>query len=77
MSEEPPIPDPDDWRTWRREGDRVFPPVPISTEKSFQVVWELTCEKYGIDPDNPPPMRKDIVRIVRCGSSGAGEPEGG
>jgi len=30
-------------------------------------MWMLTCEKYGIDPENPPPMRKDVVRILRNG----------
>jgi hypothetical protein len=28
-------------------------------------MWALTCEAYGIDPDHPPPMRKDVVRIGR------------
>lgn len=34
-------------------------------EQRLAAVWALTCEAYGIDPDNPPPMRKDIMRIGR------------
>jgi hypothetical protein len=34
-------------------------------EQRFDAVWALTCEAYGVDPDNPPPMRKDVFRIGR------------
>ena len=54
--------DPNDWRTWPREGGRVDAPVDGSMEERFKAVWMLTCEAYGIDPENPPPMRKNVVR---------------
>lgn len=37
----------------------------LTPEERVGMVWALTCEAYGIDPENPPPMRKDIVRIGR------------
>lgn len=57
--------DPNDWRTWPRKGDRIEAPEGSSMEQRFAAMWALTCEEYGIDPDNPPPMRKDVVRIIR------------
>jgi hypothetical protein len=38
-------------------------PPGSSVEQRFAAVWALTCEAYGIDPDNPPPLRKDIFRV--------------
>lgn len=55
--------DPNDWRTWPREGNRVNAPENSSMDQRFAAMWALTCEEYGIDPDNPPPMRKDVFRI--------------
>jgi hypothetical protein len=57
--------DPNDWRTWPRNGEFVVPPPGTSGERCIQVMWEMSCEVYGIDPENPPPIRKDILRIVR------------
>jgi len=37
----------------------------LTPEERVAVAWALTCEEYGIDPDNPPPMRKDVFRIGR------------
>lgn len=55
--------DPNDWRTWPREGNRIDAPENSSMEQRFAGMWALTCEEYGIDPENPPPMRKDVFRI--------------
>ena len=57
--------DPNDWRTWPRKGIYIEAPKGSSMEQRFAATWALTCEGYGIDPDNPPPLRKDIVRIIR------------
>jgi len=57
--------DPQDWRTWPRHGDRVEAPDDASMNARMQAMWGLTCEAYGIDPLNPPPMRKDIFRKGR------------
>lgn len=53
------------WRSWPRVGDRIEAPDDSTLEERFAAMWALTCEAYGIDPENPPPMRKDIVRIGR------------
>jgi hypothetical protein len=37
----------------------------MSPEERVAAAWALTCEEDGIDPDNPPPMRKDVFRIGR------------
>lgn len=55
--------DPNDWRTWPREGNRIDAPEGSSMEQRFAAMWALTCEEYGIDADHPPPMRKDVFRI--------------
>jgi hypothetical protein len=57
--------DPRDWHTWPRRGNRVDAPADSTMDERLAGVWALTCEAYGIDPDNPPPMRRDIIRIVR------------
>lgn len=57
--------DPNDWRTWPREGGRVSAPPESTMDERLKAVWALTCEEYGIDPENPPPLRKDIIRIIR------------
>ncbi|HEU0015011.1 MAG TPA: hypothetical protein VFQ45_15085 [Longimicrobium sp.] len=55
----------ENWREWRRVGDYVVMPPGTTTADCFAVTWELTCEKYGMDPQNPPPLRRDILTIVR------------
>jgi hypothetical protein len=55
--------DPNDWRTWPRNGNRIEAPEGSPMEQRLAAVWALTCEEYGLDPDNPPPLRKDIIRI--------------
>jgi hypothetical protein len=57
--------DPNDWRTWPRKGNRIDAPEDSPMEQRLAAMWALTCEAYGIDPDNPPPMRKDVFRIGR------------
>ena len=57
--------DPDDRRTWPRRGEYLVPPEGTTPERRIQVMWEMSCEAYGIDPHNPPPLRKDVVRIIR------------
>lgn len=53
------------WRSWPRAGNRIDAPDDSTMEERLAAMWALTCEEYGIDPDNPPPMRKEIVRIGR------------
>ena len=52
-------------RTWPRNGNRIDAPADSTMEKRIAAAWLLTCVEYGIDPDNPPPMRKDVVRVGR------------
>jgi hypothetical protein len=53
------------WRSWPRRGDHIDAPDDASMEERLAAMWALTCETYGIDPENPPPLRKDIVRVGR------------
>jgi hypothetical protein len=59
--------DRDAWRCWPRRGEGVVAPPGTSFAECLHAMWMLTCEEYGIDPENPPPMRKDVVRILRKG----------
>jgi hypothetical protein len=53
------------WRSWPRCGEYVIPPDDATMDERMAVMEMLTCEKYGIDPDNPPPLRRDVLRIIR------------
>ena len=46
--------------------------IPDSMEERFDLFQRLCLEEWarthpGFDPDNPPPMRKDVVRLFRRG----------
>lgn len=62
MSADPPA---ERWRSWPRAGNRIEAPEDSAMEERLAAMWALTCEEYGIDPDSPPPMRKDVFRIIR------------
>ena len=53
------------WRSWPRFGEYVIPPDDATMDERMAVMEMLTCEKYGIDPENSPPLRRDVVRIIR------------
>lgn len=53
------------WRTWPRISNRIDAPDDSTMDERLAAMWALTCEEYGIDPDNPPPMRKNVVRVGR------------
>jgi hypothetical protein len=59
MSDDSPV---ERWRTWPRHGDYILAPDDSTFEERLAAVEALTYEKYGIDPQNPPPLRRDIVR---------------
>ena len=61
--------DPNDWRTWPRKGDRINASEGSSMEQRFAAMWTLACEGYWIDPDDPPPMRRDLFRRDGCAIS--------
>lgn len=48
-----------------REGDRITAPDDSTMDERLAAMWALTCEAYGMDPENPPPMRKDVFRKGR------------
>ena len=54
---------------WTRDGPFAIPPdgKEVSMEETMEMMWLLAAEAYGLDPDNPPPMRRDVVRIVSRG----------
>lgn len=53
------------WRGWPRIGNRIDAPDDATMDERLAVMEMLACEAYGIDPDNPPPLRRDVVRIIR------------
>lgn len=53
------------WRSWPRRGDYIIPPDDSTFEERLAALEALTYEKHGIDPDNPPPLRRDVLRIIR------------
>jgi hypothetical protein len=50
------------WRDWPREGDRLLPPRDASPADCIAAMWELSCEAYGIGPEDATPMRREVVR---------------
>lgn len=51
------------WRGWPRDGDRIIAPADSTMGERLAAMWAAACDAYGIDPDNPPPMRKDVIRV--------------
>ena len=41
------------------EKEKLFPPVTTAKER-LNEAWYLTCQAYGIDPENPPKMDKTV-----------------
>lgn len=64
---DPAAPRRDDWRTWERHGDRLIPPPGATLDECLHAMQALSLEVAGYDPDNPPPLRRDIGRVVRRG----------
>jgi hypothetical protein len=63
--ERAPTPDPNDWRTWPRDGRRLFPP-PVTTEAQILAgMCAFAAAKWGIDPNRPRKDRRSIIRVLK------------
>ncbi|HEX6747966.1 MAG TPA: hypothetical protein VF092_11800 [Longimicrobium sp.] len=60
-----PAPDPTDWRTWERDGVRLFPPPGTTSEQVFAGVCAFSAARWGLDPDRPRKPRPLRVRVLK------------
>lgn len=57
--------DPNDWRTWRRDGDRLIPPPGTTASQSVAAVCAFSAARWGIDPDRHGKDRRNGLRVLR------------
>ena len=60
-----PAPDPNDWRTWRRDGIRLFPPPGTTAEQGMEGMMAFSLARRGIDPARPRKWRRNIMRVLK------------
>jgi hypothetical protein len=59
------VPDPNDWRTWERDGIRLFPPNGATSHQAF-VGWQAYClAHWGVDPEKPLKDRRNVAGVQR------------
>ena len=60
-----PVPDPNDWRTWRRDGRRLFPPPGTTWAQSIVGMQGLFRAKRGIDPAKARKINRNVIRVLK------------
>ena len=60
-----PVPDPSDWRTWRRDGIRIFAPADATHAQALEGWAEFCAARWGIRPDRPRKDRRDVIRVLK------------
>jgi hypothetical protein len=60
-----PAPDPNDWRTWPREGTRLFPPPGTTPEQAFAGTHAFSLARWGVDPQRPRKSRRNVIRVLK------------
>ncbi|HEX8693228.1 MAG TPA: hypothetical protein VF746_12450 [Longimicrobium sp.] len=62
--EHAPTADPYDWRTWPRDGRRLFPPPGAANAQIFAGMCAFSAARWGFDPDRPRKDRRNIIRVL-------------
>jgi hypothetical protein len=57
--------DPDDWRTWERDGICLYVPDGAPPEQRYAAMWTMACEEQGVDPGDAPPLRPGMIGLIR------------
>jgi hypothetical protein len=60
-----PAPDPNDWRTWRRDGVRIFPPADATHAQAMEGWTAFCAARWGINPDRPRKDRRNVIRVLK------------
>ena len=60
-----PPPDPTDWRTWPRDGDRIFPPTEATWEQAMEGWAEWCAARWGVYPGRPSRDRRNVIRVLK------------
>lgn len=60
-----PLTDPNDWRTWPREGRRLFPPLGTTAEQAIAATDGFSLACWGIDPEKPRKDRRNVIRVLK------------
>ena len=59
--------DPNDWRTWPRDGRRLLPPTDAAESYRMAAMCEYSAAAWGVDPARPRKSRRDVIRLLKKG----------
>jgi len=58
-------PNPDDWRTWPRDGVRIFPPADATPRQAMDGWMEFSAARWGVHPGSPERNRRNVIRVLK------------
>ena len=57
--------DPNDWRTWPRDGRRLLPPPEATESYCMIAMQEFSWACWGYSPERPPKDRRNVIRVLK------------
>ena len=60
-----PMLDPNDWRTWPRDGLRLLPPPGTTVEQAIEATQAYSLALWGINPAKPRKDRRNVLRVLK------------
>jgi hypothetical protein len=57
--------DPNDWRTWPRDGRRLLPPAEATGSYCVTAVCEFSAAVWGVDLSRPRKSRRNVIRVLK------------
>jgi hypothetical protein len=57
--------DPNDWRTWPRDGRRLLPPADATESYCVTAMCEYSAAAWGVDLSRPRKSRRDVIRVLK------------
>lgn len=57
--------DPNDWRTWPRDGRRLLPPPDATPSYCMRATQEFSFACWGYNPDGLRGNRRNVIRVLK------------
>jgi len=57
--------DPNDWRTWPRDGRRLLPPPGATSSYCIQAMHEFSDAVWAVNPNRPRKNRRNVIRVLK------------
>ena len=57
--------DPNDWRTWPRDGRRLLPPPEATQAYCTAAMHEFSAAVWGVNPNRPLRDRRNVIRVLK------------